>query len=252
VRPDPTTFPASSAVIVRLGAVVIGLVALGVFASWRGVTSLPELGEEVAAAGLLGAVGFAVLYALGTVLLVPGTALTIAAGAIYGTLVGGAIAALGALLGAVLAYLVARWAGRAAVEQLLRGRALRVDEWISQRPFRAMLALRLFPLIPFNALNYAAGLSSIQLRSYTAATALGILPGAFLLAAIGGNADQPTSAAFVVPLALFALLVGATGWSARRRRGRPGAAAVAAVTDERRGRPACDPGSAPRRRGRGR
>ena len=76
-----------------------------------------------------------------------------------------------------------------------------------------MLYLRLFPIVPFNALNYAAGVTAVTRRDYVVGTAIGIVPGAFAYAALGGSIDDPTSPAFlgavglVVALAVAAPLV---------------------------------------------
>ena len=71
----------------------------------------------------------------------------------------------------------------------------------------------LFPIVPFNALNYAAGVTAVTRRDYVVGTAIGIVPGAFAYAALGGSIDDPTFPAFlgavglVVALAVAAPLV---------------------------------------------
>jgi uncharacterized membrane protein YdjX (TVP38/TMEM64 family) len=218
---DPQSDPSNRLpwlAIVRLLGLVLVVAALGLAASARGARSVGEAAEELAASGAVGILGFVVVYAVATVLLVPATPLTIVAGAVYGTLLGSLVAGTGATVGALAAYLVARATGRGAVEVLLRGRALDLDAWVARRPFRTMLTLRLVPLVPFNVLNYAAGLSSIGPSPYTAATALGIVPGVVLLAAVGGTADRPGSPGFVLAVSGFAALVVVGGWWARRQR----------------------------------
>ena len=87
---------------------------------------------------------------------------------------------IGATLGATLAFLLARLLGRDFFAQLLAGRLQALDERLSRNGFFNMLILRLVPLIPFNAINFGAGLTSIRLRDYVLATAIGILPGTFV------------------------------------------------------------------------
>lgn len=52
------------------------------------------------------------------------------------------------------------------------------------------------PIVPFNVLNYVAGVSALSLRDYVLATAVGILPGAFAYVALGGSLDDPGSPQF--------------------------------------------------------
>lgn len=116
-------------------------------------------------------------YALGTTLGVPGTVLTFAGGAIFGFAWGSVWNWLGASLGALLAFAAARTLGRGFVARVLRGRVAALDERIGARGFQTVFYLRLIPLIPFNGLNFGAGLTRVRFRDYALATVLGIIPG---------------------------------------------------------------------------
>lgn len=70
----------------------------------------------------------------------------------------------------------------------------------------ALLVLRLIPVVPFNALNYAAGASAIGARDYVVATTVGIVPGAVLYAALGAGLDNPVSPLFVVAAIIAVVL----------------------------------------------
>ena len=121
---------------------------------------------------------FVLAYVLLTTVGLPGSALTLAGGAIFGFWVGTALNWLGATLGATGAYLLARALGQDAVGRLLGRHATRLDRAAARHGFLALLRLRLLPVVPFNALNYGAALAGVPLRPYVAATALGIIPGA--------------------------------------------------------------------------
>lgn len=70
--------------------------------------------------------------------------------------------------------------------------------------------MRLIPLLPFNALNYAAGVTGVGIRDYVSATAVGIIPGAFAFAALGSSLGDPASPAFIGAVAMIvALAIGA-------------------------------------------
>lgn len=127
------------------------------------------------------------LYIAACVLLVPGSLLTLGAGAAFGPATGFGAVWLGATLGAVAAFLVGRYAARAWVEAKVQGdpRFKAVDRAIGREGFKIVLLARLSPAFPFNLLNYACGLTRIGLGPYAAATALGIVPGTLLYVYLG-------------------------------------------------------------------
>jgi uncharacterized membrane protein YdjX (TVP38/TMEM64 family) len=169
---------------------------------------------------------FVPLYAAGTALGLPGMIPTLAGGAIFGVARGMLYNTLGANLGALGAFLLARYLGRDFVARLLKGRAANLDHKIGEHGFGTILYLRLIPLVPFNALNFAAGISRVRLRDYVLGTLIGMLPGTlvytyFADALIRGTSEARRQA-FLDFLAAAALLVAftvATDW-VRRRRGR--------------------------------
>lgn len=154
---------------------------------------------------------FVAAYALGTTLGAPGTLLTFAGGAIFGVAWGSGWNWLGASLGAVLAFVAARTLGRGFVARVLRGRAASLDQRIGAHGFRTILTLRLIPLIPFNGLNFGAGLTRVSLRDYALATAIGIIPGTviytyFADAILRGSQEARGQALMNFALAAFALI----------------------------------------------
>lgn len=120
------------------------------------------------------------IYVVGTILFFPGVALSLAGSVLFGLFEATLYTWIGATLGATLAFLLARLLGREFFAQIVAGRLQTLDEWLSRNGFFNLLILRLVPLVPFNAINFGAGLTSIRLRDYVLATALGILPGTFL------------------------------------------------------------------------
>lgn len=166
-----------------------------------------ELRSWVEATGPFGAVTFVLLYAALTVLLVPGSLFSVAAGALFGAVVGTILTLLAAVLGAAVAYEIARAAGRERVRARLGPRLLGADRWIGRRGIRGVIGLRLLPVVPFNALNYAFGLSSVRRRDHALGTAIGIVPGTVAFVALGSSITDPTSPAFLGSLGAVLLLV---------------------------------------------
>ena len=185
------------------------------------VVGLPDrslIEEWIAARGALAPAVYIAAYAGLTVLMAPGAVLTIVGGALFGTLAGTLLTIVGATAGATGAYLLARRLGRDQVEILAGRRLQKADAWLEERGFWALLVLRLIPLVPFNALNYLAGLTAIRRVHYVAATALGIIPGAFAFTLLGATADRPGSAPFLAAVGLVIVLAVGGGLIARRMR----------------------------------
>lgn len=120
---------------------------------------------------------FIAAYATATALAVPGTVLTLAGGALFGVWFGTLFNWIGANIGANLAFLLSRSLGRDGIQKIFGSRLDKLDKATEQHGFQGLLTLRLIPVVPFNALNFGSGLTSMSWASYTAATALGILPG---------------------------------------------------------------------------
>lgn len=161
---------------------------------------------------------FSALYAGLTVGLVPGSVLTVAAGLLFGAGLGSVLTVVGATAGAVAAFTIGRRAGRAAVERLASGRVARVDRWLSHRGLVAVITLRLVPLVPFSASNYAAGITGIRLRDFAVGTAIGIVPGTVAYAVLGARVTDPTDPTFLSAMLGLALLT--VGGSVLLRRSR--------------------------------
>lgn len=166
--------------LIRLGLIVIGLAVLALVGSHL-AHRLSGLPQRIAAMGAWAPAIFAAAYAMATVAFVPGAILTLAAGALFGVGMGVAVVFVGATVGASLAFLIARYAARGAVERALAGDARfgAIDRAIGRDGRRITLLLRLSPLFPFNLLNYALGLTNVRFVDYLIAS-LGMLPGTVL------------------------------------------------------------------------
>ncbi len=116
-------------------------------------------------------------YATATALALPGSALTIAGGAVFGFWGGALLNTIGANIGANAAFGIARMLGRDGVEKMVGPRLQGLQRATADHGFLGLLILRLVPLVPFNALNFGSGLTALRWRDYTLATVIGIFPG---------------------------------------------------------------------------
>jgi uncharacterized membrane protein YdjX (TVP38/TMEM64 family) len=146
----------------------------------------------------LGAVGpavFALVYAAAVVAFVPGSALTLAAGAIFGVATGAITVFVAAVVGSCAAFLIARYLARSAVEARIakNEKFAAVDRAIGREGRKIAFLLRLSPAIPFTLLNYALGLTRVSFRDYLLAS-LGMIPGTLLYVYLGAVAGDAASA----------------------------------------------------------
>ncbi len=162
-------------------AVVVAILVALVLGGRRIGTFIPEFAQYIDGLGALGPLVFVVGYALATVAFIPGSLLTLAAGAMFGLTRGVMFVFVGATLGSTLAFLLSRYVARRAVERRLVGNArfAAVDRAIAAQGRRIVILLRLSPAFPFSLLNYALGLTRISLRDYVLAS-VGMLPGTIL------------------------------------------------------------------------
>jgi uncharacterized membrane protein YdjX (TVP38/TMEM64 family) len=142
---------------------------------------VPRFVGWVDALGPWGPVAFVLGYALATVAFIPGSVLTLAGGAIFGLGEGVLYVFLGATLGAIGAFLVARYVARRAIERKVAShpRFAAVDRAIGREGRKIVFLLRLSPVFPFVILNYALGLTRVRLLDYVIAS-IGMLPGTLL------------------------------------------------------------------------
>ncbi len=136
-------------------------------------------------AGPAAPVLFMLIYAIGTVLFLPGSVMTLAGGALFGPILGTFYNLTGATLGAVLAFVIARYLASGWVEQKTGGRLKRLKEGVENEGWRFVAFVRLVPLFPFNLLNYALGLTRIRFTHYLIATYVCMLPGALAYTYLG-------------------------------------------------------------------
>ncbi len=194
-NPMPATEPVTGS---NLGKILIALIiagAIGAFfyfdlGRFLALTTLKENRDHLLAfteANYAAAVGlFILVYIAVTGLSLPGAViLTLAGGFLFGSVFGTLFVNLGATTGATLAFLAARYLLRDWVEQKLGKWLGPVQQGFTNNAFSYLMTLRLIPLFPFFVVNLVSGLTRMNVSTYVAATALGIIPGSFVYAYAG-------------------------------------------------------------------
>lgn len=191
--------------IVRFAPIVIivaGL-ALGYTMGWHQFLSLDYLVEsrdmlkEMVAAHYYAAVlGFIAVYALATAFSFPAASiLTIFAGFLFGWFVGGTAAIIGATIGATAIFIAAKSAFGDFLKEKVGGKVAKLAKGFEEDAFSYLFVLRLAPVFPFFIMNIAPALFNVPLRTYVAATFLGIIPGGMAYAYLGQGLDSVIVAA---------------------------------------------------------
>jgi len=171
--------------IVRLllvAALAAAIIWLGIHREFLQTASLER---ELQRFGGWAPILFVVLYALATVLFVPGSVLTVAGGALFGPVWGTLWNLSGATLGATLAFVTARYVASDWIAARSGERLGRLMRGVEEEGWRFVAFVRLVPLFPFNLMNYAFGLTRIRLREYVLASFVCMAPGALAYTYLG-------------------------------------------------------------------
>jgi len=152
----------------------------------------PEaLAEQLRAVGAWAPFAVIVLMILHSFVPFPAEILAICAGAVFGTLMGSLLIWVGAMLGALAAFGLSRRLGQQVVHGWLTpSQASRMSDWTEDRGVLALLISRFIPVIAFNLINYAAGLTKVPLWTFIWTTGLGILPFTVLMAYLGAQMKE--------------------------------------------------------------
>ena len=140
--------------------------------------------------GPWGAVLFIAIYVVATVLFIPGSVLTLGAGAVFGVAWGSVYVSIGSTMGATCAFLVGRYLARDAIARKIEGNArfAAIDKAVANEGWKIVGLTRLSPVFPFTLLNYAFGLTQVKFRDYVLASWIGMMPGTVMYVYLGSLA----------------------------------------------------------------
>lgn len=164
--------------------------------------------------GRLAVLAYIIAYALNTISVLPPIApLSLAAGLAFGEVRGAVYLMTAAIIGTSATFMISRFFGRNLVKNILRGAFKNLDEKLENNGFMTILFFRVIPLVPYEVLNYASGLSSIKFKDYFLATFIGLIPGVVISAFFGGSLGEIKtfkdllSGKFLIAVGLMALII---------------------------------------------
>jgi uncharacterized membrane protein YdjX (TVP38/TMEM64 family) len=179
--------------IIKFSALAVFLVLAFLSVRYFGVSEILRpamIKEKILMFGMFAPFVFMLFYAGATVAFIPGTPLTIAAGALFGPIFGTLYTVVGATTGAALAFILTRTIGRGFVGDLEGEKWKKLSEYdkkMEENGLGVVLFLRFVPLFPFNGLNFALGLTKVKFKDYFLGTVIGILPGSFAYVYLGDS-----------------------------------------------------------------
>ena len=155
----------------------------------------------IAGLGFWAPAAYAATYGLATTIFIPASALSLAAGVLFGVWKGSAIVWIGANLATVASFLIARFAARSRVEAMAqaRPRFAAVDRALGEEGWKIVALMRLSPVFPFTLQNYLFGVTAVRFWPYTIASAVCMVPGTFLYVYVGYAGGQAAAAASGAP-----------------------------------------------------
>jgi uncharacterized membrane protein YdjX (TVP38/TMEM64 family) len=173
----------------RRAQLTVGAVIALLLMLWGGEHAGPYflgLVRDIRGLGAEAPVAFILAYAVGVAALIPASVLTVAAGAVFGVFRGVLYSLVGATLGSAAAFLLGRHGARRFVARRLASmpRFQAIEQAVMARGARIVFLLRLSPVMPFNVLNYALGLTTLSLTDFVLASS-GMLPGTVVCAYFG-------------------------------------------------------------------
>lgn len=191
---------------------LVGLILVGVVVvlAWSRlpIPSVAEIEAWIIALGPWGPAASIALMIAHSFVPFPAEILAIVNGMVYGPLGGTLLTWSGAMLGAYAAFGTARLLGRPFVERFVAGHNWQHYEvWIAREGWQILLIARFLPVIAFNLVNYAAGLTRIGFWTFTWTTGVGILPMTIIMVVMGDRIGEvPWSVWFASLLVLIAML----------------------------------------------
>ena len=169
----------------RIFAITAAIVILVAVALLVPLPTAVQLRDWATSVGPWFPLAFLAAHIVVTVFPFPRTAFTLAAGLMFGPLLGVAIGVVASTVSAVIALLLVRAVGWQLNRLVRHPKVDSLDARLRQRGWPTVMSMRMIPAVPFSVLNYAAGASAVRVLPYTLATLVGLLPGTTAVVILG-------------------------------------------------------------------
>lgn len=195
-------------IICKIAVVIVIIIALVfIFKSGKGIKQFSDLDSLIVfikERGKYAILVFLLIFALKPlVMVIPSTIMTITAGILFGPFYGFILSLTGIFISGTLAFALSRFLGKDFVNRILKGKVVSLNKNLNENGFKVLLLLRLPPVLPYDPVSYACGLSEIKYFDFITASVIGVMPETFCYSVIGENFRNPMSVKFLVPLILI-------------------------------------------------
>jgi uncharacterized membrane protein YdjX (TVP38/TMEM64 family) len=169
--------------------IVIAIFIVAMFLAWQFLPLedwIQDFTAWIASLGAWGVIAFGVLYVIATLLLAPGSVMSIAAGVAFG-LWGLPLVLVSATTGAAVAFLIARYLAHERVTAALEGhpKFKAIGKAIDEEGWKVVGLVRLSPQIPFAMTNYFFGVTNVGFWPFVMTSAVGVAPATFIYVNLG-------------------------------------------------------------------
>ena len=166
-----------------------------------------DIKEWILSFGMWAPILYILLYTIRPLIFFPASVLSITGGLAFGAWMGTIYTVIGATLGAVVAFLVARKLGSGLIkEKANAGKVEQIQQQLEKNGFIYVLIFRLLPIFNFDLISYAAGLSKVRLLSFFLATLIGIIPGTFAYNFLGSSIVSKDPQIIIGAIVVFLVL----------------------------------------------
>lgn len=192
--------------------IFIALVGACIFILLENWTTISNLDTEkisifIKEHGLLAAISYLIFFAIKPFFVViPTNIIAIAGGTMFGPIKGFLLTMIGFFISGTVAFYVARFLGRGFVEGIIGKRFIKLEDNMEKKGFKILFFLRLPPILPFDPLSYACGLTKIKYKDFILASLLGVVPETMCYSVLGKSFKNPLSVEFLLPIGI--LLIG--------------------------------------------
>lgn len=157
---------------------------------------------------------FLIIFSLKPIMIViPSAMMSVASGILFGPIKGFIVNMIGFFISGTLAFMLSRFLGKEFVDKVLRGKALSLNQNMEKKGFKILFLLRLPPVLPYDPLSYACGLTKINYKAFILASLLGVVPETLCYSYMGENILNPLSPKFIVPLVVIIIATLLSGFA---------------------------------------
>ena len=156
--------------------------------------------------GLWAPIMYIAIYTVRPLIFFPASVLSIAGGLAFGAWMGTLYTIIGATLGAMLSFYVAKTLGKSLVRKQWTGNAQKIQSQMEHNGFLYVLLFRLIPVINFDLISYVAAFAKVRFASFTLATLIGIIPGTFAYNFLGSSFVSGNPKIIILAIVVFIVL----------------------------------------------